>query len=256
MKVVILAGGLGTRLREETEYKPKPMVEIGGRPIIWHIMKTYAHYGFEDFVICLGYKGDMIRDYFLNYKTRQCDFTVHLGAGAVEVYGGHAEASWRVTLVETGMSTATGGRIKRVGPYLGNSPFMVTYGDGVADIDLGRQLEFHRQRRLLGTVTGVRPASRYGELAANDGLVRIFQEKPQVHTGWINGGFLTLEPAVLDMISGDDDSLESGLLPRLAREGQLAMYEHCGFWQCMDTYREYTQLEEAWNRGAAPWKVW
>lgn len=256
MKVVILAGGLGTRLREETEYRPKPMVEVGDRPILWHIMKTYAHHGFRDFVICLGYKGDSIRDYFLNYKTRQCDFTVDLGTAAIEVHCGHAEADWRVTLAETGMSTMTGGRIKRVASYVNESPFMVTYGDGVADINVERLLDFHRSRKKLATVTGVRPSSRYGELDAPDGIVRIFQEKPQVHSGWINGGFMVFEKSVIGMISGDDESLESGLLPRLARQGQLAMYEHRGFWQCMDTYREYKALEEVWNQGLAPWKVW
>ncbi len=256
MKVVILAGGLGTRLREETEFRPKPMVEIGGRPILWHIMKIYAAHGFSDFVICLGYKGDVIRDYFLNYQNRHCDFTVTLGCGQVEVHGSHSEDGWRVTLADTGEKTMTGGRIKRVEKYLSASTFVATYGDGVANVDLAALLAFHRSRGKLGTVTAVRPSSRYGELALEDGRVTLFREKPQVQEGWINGGFFVFEPGVFDFISSDDDPLETVLLPRLAERGELAVYQHQGFWQCMDTYREAQQLNAMWDAGAAPWKVW
>ena len=256
MKVVILAGGLGTRLREETEYRPKPMVEIGGRPILWHIMKIFAAHGFKDFVVCLGYKGDVIRDYFLHYSTHNRDFSVTLGTGAVEVHGNHAEADWRVTLAETGDATNTGGRVKLVEKYLQGQRFMVTYGDGVADVDVARLLAFHSRSGKLGTVTGVRPSSRYGELLVEDRMVKVFREKPQVHEGWINGGFFVFEPGVLDLIEGDEDTLEAGVLVKLAESGQLAVYQHEGFWQCMDTYRERELLNELWNRGAAPWNTW
>lgn len=256
MKVVILAGGLGTRLREETEFRPKPMVEIGGRPILWHIMKIYAAYGFCEFVICLGYKGEVIRDYFLNYQSRHCDFTVTLGCGRIQVHSNHAEDGWRVTLADTGEKSMTGGRIKRIARYAGGSTFMATYGDGVADIDIGRLAEFHRRRGKLATVTAVRPSSRYGELAIEDGQVMLFREKPQVHEGWINGGFFVFEPEVFDLIEGDSDTLETGLLARLVDRGELAVYQHEGFWQCMDTYREVQRLNEMWSCGGAPWRVW
>jgi glucose-1-phosphate cytidylyltransferase len=256
MKVVILAGGLGTRLREETEYRPKPMVRIGGRPILWHIMKIYAHYGYNDFVICLGYKGEMIRDYFLNYETQNRDFTVTLGSGKVEVLGNHTEDGWQVTLAETDEKTMTGGRLKRVEKYVGRSSFMATYGDGVADIDIESLLGFHRRQGKLATVTAVRPSSRYGELGIEDGKVTLFREKPQVNEGWINGGFFVFEPEVFSLIEGDNDALETGLLSQLVERKQLAVYQHEGFWQCMDTYREMQQLEEIWDRGRAPWRVW
>ncbi len=256
MKVAILAGGLGTRIREETEYRPKPMVEIGGRPILWHIMKTYASFGFTDFVICLGYKGDAIRDFFLNYETRNRDFAVTLGTRELEIHGSHDEHGWRVTLAETGSATLTGGRVKRVAKYLAGETFMLTYGDGVADVDIRRLLEFHRSSRKLATVTAVRPSSRYGELAIADGLVKMFREKPQVHEGWINGGFFVMEPAVLEMIESDNASLEDGLLAQLVDQRELAVYEHRGFWQCMDTHREMELLNEIWRTGKAPWKVW
>lgn len=256
MKVAILAGGLGTRLREETEYRPKPMVEIGGRPILWHIMKIYASHGFIEFVICLGYKGDIIRDYFLNYETHNRDFTVTLGSGLSGIHNEHRECGWRVTLAETGEKTLTGGRIKRIAPYLKDGTFMATYGDGVADIDFNRLLECHRRHGKLATVTAVRPSSRYGELLIEDGAVTIFREKPQVHEGWINGGFFVFEPSVLDWIGGDDESLEQGLLSRLADRGQLGVYRHGGFWQCMDTHREMQVLNDMWRAGKAPWYVW
>lgn len=256
MKVVILAGGMGTRLREETEYRPKPMVQIGGRPMLWHIMKTYAHYGHNDFVICLGYKGEMIRDYFLNYETQNRDFAITLGSGKVEILGNHTEDGWRVTLADTGDKTMTGGRIKRIQKYITGETFFATYGDGVADIDIESLAAFHRRQGRLATVTAVRPSSRYGELAIEAGRVTLFREKPQVAEGWINGGFLVLEPQVFDLIEGDGDSLETGLLARLVEREQLAVYQHEGFWQCMDTYREMQQLDDLWARNAAPWRVW
>jgi glucose-1-phosphate cytidylyltransferase len=256
MKVAILAGGLGTRLREETEYRPKPMVQIGGRPILWHIMKIYAHYGYNDFVICLGYKGELIRNYFLNYETQNRDFTVTLGSGEVAVLGNHTEDGWRVTLAETGEKTMTGGRLKRIEKYVGDSTFMVTYGDGVADVDIESLLGFHRRQGKLATVTAVRPSSRYGELAIENGRVTLFREKPQVNEGWINGGFFIFEPEVFSFIEGEDDTLEAGLISRLVERKQLTVYQHEGFWQCMDTYREMQQLDEMWGQGRAPWRMW
>ena len=256
MKVVILAGGLGTRLREETEYRPKPMVQIGGRPILWHIMKIYSHYGYTDFVLCLGYKGEVIRDYFLNYETRNRDLTVTLGSGKLEIHGNHSEDGWRVTLADTGDKTMTGGRIKRIQKYIGGKTFLATYGDGVADIDIESLAAFHRRQGRLATVTAVRPSSRYGELAIEESRVTLFREKPQVAEGWINGGFLVLEPEVFDLIEGDGDTLETGLLARLVERQQLAVYQHEGFWQCMDTYREMQQLDDMWTRDKAPWRVW
>lgn len=256
MKVAILAGGLGTRLREETEYRPKPMVEIGGRPILWHIMKLYAHHGFGEFVVCLGYKGDLIRDYFLNYEIRNRDFTVTLGSREVKIHNCHSEDGWKVTLAETGDATMTGGRIRRIAHYLDGGTFMATYGDGVADIDVKKLLDCHRRSGRLATVTAVRPASRYGELAIEDGTVKLFREKPQVQEGWINGGFFVFEPQVFGLIGGDDESLEGGLLVKLADSGELAVYRHEGFWQCMDTYREMQILNEMWRTGGAPWGLW
>ena len=256
MKVVILAGGHGTRLREETEFRPKPMIEIGGRPILWHIMKGYSYYGYTEFVLCLGYKGDMIRDYFFNYEMRNRDVTIALGSHEIEIHNRHSESGWRVTLAETGEKTLTGGRLKRVAPYLTDERFMITYGDGVADLDIKSLVVFHEQQGKLGTVTAVHPSSRFGELSIENGLVHVFQEKPQVHTGWINGGFMVFQREVLEMISGDDESLEQGLLTRLARMKQLAVYQHHGFWQCMDTYREMELLSELWRNGKADWAVW
>jgi glucose-1-phosphate cytidylyltransferase len=256
MKVVILAGGMGTRLREETEYKPKPMVQIGGRPILWHIMKIYAAYGYTDYVICLGYRGDVIRDYFLNYETRNRDLTITLGRNEIEVHNNHSETGWRITMADTGLETQTGGRISRVAQYLSGDTFMVTYGDGVADIDIERLLAFHRRQGKLATVTAVRPSSRFGELSIEKGLVTSFREKPQVHEGWISGGFFVFESRLLDYVESDDDALEAGPLARLASEKQLAVYQHEGFWQCMDTYREMQLLNEFWADGRAFWKVW
>jgi glucose-1-phosphate cytidylyltransferase len=256
MKVVILAGGMGTRLREETEVKPKPMVEVGGRPILWHILKMYAHHGFSQFVVCLGYKGDVIRDYFFNYELRNCDVTVMLGSREMEVHNRHDEQGWRVTLAETGDRTLTGGRVKRAARYLDGERFMVTYGDGVSDIDLGALLDHHESHRRLATVTAVRPLSRFGQLDVDGQVVQAFHEKPQVTEGWINGGFLVLEPGVLDLIEGDEESLEAGLLAKLAARRELAVYQHHGFWQCMDTFREMELLNDLWRSGEAPWAKW
>ncbi len=232
------------------------MVEIGGRPILWHIMKIYAAYGATDYVICLGYKGDVIRDYFLHYEVRNRDFTMTLGSGDLTVHGKHDEAGWKVTLAETGEKTMTGGRIKRIRKYIGNSSFMATYGDGVADVNIGNLIEFHRNHGKMATVTAVHPSSRYGELAIRDDKVTLFREKPQVDEGWINGGFFVFEPEVFDLIEGDADTLETGLLPRLVDRQQLAVFRHDGFWQCMDTYREAQLLNNLWMAENAPWKVW
>jgi glucose-1-phosphate cytidylyltransferase len=256
MKVVILAGGLGTRLREETEYRPKPMVQIGGRPILWHIMKIYSHYGYNEFVVCLGYKGEMIRSYFLTYETHNRDFTITLGSGNMEILGSHKEDGWKVTLAETGDNAATAGRIKRIEKYIGQTSFLATYGDGVSDIDIESLIGFHRRQGKLATVTAVRPSSRYGQIAIEDGRVTLFREKPQVSEGWINGGFFVFEPEVFGFIEHDGDTLETEVISRLVERKQLAVYQHEGFWQCMDTYREMQQLEEMWKRGEARWRIW
>ena len=256
MKVVILAGGKGTRLREETDHRPKPMVEIGGRPILWHVMKLYAHHGFTEFVICLGYKGDVIRDYFLNYEARNADVTVTLGERTVQLHGTLAERGWKITLAETGDETLTGGRVRRVASYLDGDEFMVTYGDGVANIDVTALIAHHRSQGRLATVTAVHPGSRFGELAIDGDMVGVFQEKPQVHEGWINGGFFVFNRRVIDLLNGDGDSLESDLLTRLANERQLTVYQHRSFWQCMDTFREYQLLNARWESDDAPWAVW
>ena len=256
MKVVLIAGGLGLRLREETEVRPKPMVMIGGRPILWHIMKTYAHYGHREFVICLGYKGEVIRDYFLNYEVRHRDLTVTLGSREVEIHTPHGEAGWRVTLAETGQATLTAGRLARVGHYLGGERVMVTYGDGVADVDLARLAAFHASHGKLATLTAVRPSSRFGEVVIEHDMVQVFQEKPQVQGSWINGGFFIFEPKVLELIGGDEDTLEQSLLTKLAAMKQLAVYQHHGFWQCMDTPREMDLLNDLWRQDKAAWAVW
>lgn len=255
MKTVILAGGLGTRLAEETSLKPKPMVEIGGRPILWHIMKLYAHYGFTEFYVALGYLGHVIKHYFLDYRALSGSFAVDLSTGALDLYETAAEP-WLVHLLDTGTETYTGGRVKRLEPHLSAGTFMVTYGDGIANVDLSALLAYHRAQGRLATVTAVRPPARFGglELSGND-VVR-FTEKSQAGEGWINGGFLVLEPGALAYLSGDKSSLESDALETLAAEGQLAAYRHPGFWQCMDTLRDKRKLEELWNGGDAPWKVW
>ena len=256
MQIVILCGGQGTRLREETGVRPKPMVDIGDRPILWHIMKGYAHFGYTDFVLCLGYKGDAIRDYFVNYEFRNRDITVTLGSHDIRVHGPHDETGWNVTLANTGESSQTGGRIKRVASYLKAGTFMATYGDGVADINFDRLLEFHNKQGKLATVTAVRPSSRFGELRISEGLVTVFREKPQVHEGWINGGFFVFQRDVLDLIHSDSDTLEEQVLAELASRQQLAVYQHDGFWQCMDTYREMELLNQLVRTAKAPWVVW
>ena len=255
MKVAILAGGLGTRLSEETTIKPKPMVEIGGRPIIWHIMKIYAAYGFKEFVVALGYKGELIKDYFMNYFYRSRSLTVNLKNGKVKIQNEVGE-DWIVHLLDTGMSTQTGGRIKRVSQFIGNEPFMLTYGDGVSNIDIHSLLDFHQKHGKLATITAVRPPSRFGQLIFEGEHVARFDEKPQIGEGWINGGFFVLQPGVTDYIEGDDTAWESGPLERLSSEGQLIAYQHPDFWHCMDTLRDVYALEESWQKGSALWKIW
>jgi glucose-1-phosphate cytidylyltransferase len=255
MKCVILAGGLGTRLAEETEVRPKPMVEIGGRPILWHIMKHFAHYDVRDFYVALGYKGEVIKQYFLDYYALSNDLTIDLRSGRVEPRERQSE-EWVVNLVDTGDATMTGGRVKRIQPLVDDSTFMVTYGDGVSNIDIGALLEFHRGSGCIATVTAVRPPARFGGLYFDGDRVTGFTEKPQAGEGWINGGFLVFEPEIFDYIDGDGASLESDALEALAADGELAAYRHPGFWQCMDTLRDKRQLESAWNSGDAPWKVW
>ena len=255
MKVVILAGGLGTRLAEETEIKPKPMLEIGDYPILWHIMKTYAHYGFREFFIALGYKGSVIKRYFLDYHSLQRNMTIDLANGNTQ-FGDNEPEDWKVHLIDTGQDSMTGGRVKRLEKHLLDGPFMVTYGDGVCDVDIGDLLAFHKSHGKLGTVTAVRPPARFGELIIEDDFTTRFMEKPQTHAGWINGGFMVLEPQVLSYLKGDESVLEIDVLERLANEGQLAAYKHSGFWQCMDTLRDKRQLEKAWQDGNPPWKVW
>ena len=256
MKTVILGGGFGTRLGEETASRPKPMVEIGGMPILWHIMKIYAEAGINEFVLALGYKAEAIKEFFVDYLRLRSSLTVSLrGAGSVDVHPGDRE-DWTVHLIDTGLTTLTGGRIRRVKDWIDDSTFMMTYGDGVADVDLRAALAFHREHGRLATLTAVRPPARFGALELHGDLVRDFSEKPQVAEGWINGGFFILEPEVLDYIDGDDTSFERGPLERLAHDGQLAAYRHEGFWQCMDTLRDLRLLNALWEEGRAPWAVW
>ncbi len=253
MKAVILCGGLGSRLSEETHVKPKPMVEIGGRPILWHIMKIYAHYGLSDFVLALGYKGEVVKDYFLHYHARLSDLTVQLGTGRAE-YSNPTAEDWTVSLVDTGVDTMTGGRLLRLKPRLPTTgPFMLTYGDGVADVDLSALLAFHRAHGKLATVTAVRPSARFGGMHLQSGMVLDFKEKPQSGEGWINGGFFVFEPGVFDYLTGDDTVLEQSPLENLAKEGQLMAYEHHGYWQCMDTIRDRNVLQAGWDSGVPPW---
>ena len=254
--VVLLAGGLGTRLREETEFRPKPMVEVGGHPILWHIMKAYAAQGFDEFVICLGYKGEVIKDFFLNYRQRQGGLSVNLSTGKFDMHDPSAGEAWKVHLLETGLSTMTGGRIRRAAQFLGPQRFMATYGDGLADIDLHGLLAFHEKEGRRATLTAVRPPARFGGLMLDAGRVASFDEKPQVGEGWINGGFMVLEPAVTDLIVDDESIFERAPLERLSAEGQLSAYRHEGFWQCMDTVRDLSLLRELWNANKAPWKQW
>jgi glucose-1-phosphate cytidylyltransferase len=255
MKVVILAGGMGTRLAEETDIKPKPMVEIGGRPILWHIMQHYSAYGYNEFVICLGYKGEYIKRYMLDYAKLTSDLTVKIRSGDVMRHGGGPKCDWTVDLVDTGLQTATGGRIKRVRQYIGNQTFMLTYGDGVSDVNIHKLLEFHRKHGKLVTLTAVRPPARFGHMHFEGDLITQFSEKPQTESGWINGGFFVMEPAIFDLIGGDDTWLERETLEILASRKQLCAYKHEGFWQCMDTLRDKRLLEDLWAKGQAPWKV-
>jgi len=257
MKVVVLCGGLGTRLRDETEFRPKPMIEVGGRPLLWHIMKIYTHYGFNEFVLALGYRGEVIRQYFLNYEAMTRDVTVRLGRTPhLTLHGGGVEP-WTVTLVDTGAAALTGARVKRVERHVDGELFMLTYGDGVADIDVGALLTFHRSHGRIGTVTGVRPPSRFGELVSSGTRVVEFREKPSVSNGFINGGFFVFHRAFFDYLAADDACvLEHDPLERLAKDGQLEMYPHEGYWQCMDTPRDLQHLTDAWRRARPPWKVW
>jgi glucose-1-phosphate cytidylyltransferase len=256
MKAVILAGGLGTRILEESHLRPKPMIEIGGKPLLWHIMKKYSHHGINDFVVCLGYKGYVIKEYFANYFLHMSDVTFDLEKNSIEVHERHGE-SWRVTLVDTGADTMTGGRLKRVGSYLtAGEPFCFTYGDGLADIDITSEIAFHRAHGRLATVAAVQPPGRYGALVRHGDAVTGFQEKPRGDGGWINGGFFVLQPEVLGYIGGDSTSWELEPMAALAADEQMMAYQHDGFWQPMDTLREKNQLEEMWQSRQAPWKVW
>ena len=256
MKVGILAGGHGTRLAEETEIKPKPMVEIGGRPILWHIMMHYSCYGFRDFVIALGYKGEVIKRYMVDYCSLNSNLTVNLKAGRVDMHDTDGIQDWTIQLIDTGLNTMTGGRIKRLQPYIGNETFMLTWGDGVSTVDLNRLLAFHRSHGRLITMTAVRPPARYGHLEFDGNRIREFTEKPQTAEGWINGAFFVVEPQVFDYIDGDDTQFEKEPLERLAADGELMAYKHDGFWQCMDTRRDKYTLEKLWDSGEAPWKIW
>ncbi|HYW81373.1 MAG TPA: glucose-1-phosphate cytidylyltransferase [Thermoguttaceae bacterium] len=256
MKVGILAGGVGSRLAEETESKPKPMVEIGGRPILWHIMKHYSHYGFDQFAIALGYKGECIKRYMIDYGSLCGNLVVNCRDGEVAVHSRNHVEDWTVELIDTGQTTATGGRIKRLAPYLGDDTFMLTWGDGVSNVDLQKLLEFHRSHGRLATITAVRPPARFGKLTLEEDRVVDFSEKPQLEEGWINGAFFVLEPKVFDYIDGDDTQWEKEPLERLAAAGQLMAYKHESFWQCMDTLRDRVLLENLWQSGNAAWKTW
>jgi glucose-1-phosphate cytidylyltransferase len=257
MKVVLLAGGMGTRISEETGLRPKPMVEIGGKPILWHIMKIYSHYGYNEFIVCCGYKGYMIKEYFADYYLHNADLTVDLSDNSVKIHKSNAEA-WKVTLVDTGAETLTGGRIKRIQKYIGNEPFMLTYGDGVADIDINKLVKIHTENGRLATVTVVQPSGRFGaiQLDDNNNNVLSFKEKPKGDGSWINGGFFVLQPEVFDYIDGDNTIFEREPLENLATGDNLCAYRHYGFWRPMDTLRDKTDLEEAWQSGDAKWKIW
>lgn len=257
MKVVILCGGRGTRLKEETEVRPKPLVEIGGKPILWHIMKIYAYYGFNEFVLCLGYKGRMIKEYFLNYEMMINDLTLKLGSNDVKAHNQSQERGWIITFVETGEEAQTGARVKRVEKYIGGDLFMLTYGDAVTNIDIKNLLEFHKSHGKIGTIAGVHPSSRFGELVIRDRQVVQFAEKPQVKEGFINGGFFVFNKKFFSYLKSDDNCyLEGEPLENLALDEELMVYPHEGFWQCMDTYRELEILNNLWRSSKPPWKVW
>src|SRR5256884_5360008 len=255
MKAVILAGGLGTRISEESHLKPKPMIEIGGRPILWHIMKIYSHYGINDFIVCLGYKGYVIKEYFANYFLHMSDVTFDIAENRMEVHQRYAEP-WRVTLVDTGQETLTGGRLKRIATYLDDETFCFTYGDGLVDLDITKLIQFHRSHGRMATLTAIQPPGRYGAVHIDRTRVTSFQEKPAGDGAWVNGGFFVLEPSVLEYIEGDHTSWESDPLVRIAGDDQLRAFQHSGFWQAMDTIRDKTHLEELWASGHAPWKLW
>lgn len=256
MKVVILAGGFGTRLSEETDVRPKPMVEVGGKPCLWHIMKLYSHFGFNEFIICLGYKGYMIKEYFAHYFLHQCDVTYDFCSNEQIIHNKKVEP-WKVTLVDTGLQTLTGGRIKRIRDYVGKSPFLLTYGDGVGDVNIAQVVKHHQERGILATVTAVQPAGRFGTLMIGENdSVRCFQEKPEGDGTWVNGGFFVLEPGVFDFVDGDDSVWEKDPMEKLAAQGQLTAYHHKGFWKPMDTLRDKIDLERMWSAGSAPWKLW
>jgi len=255
MKAVILAGGLGTRISEETQLKPKPMIEIGGKPIIWHIMKIYSSYGINDFIICCGYKGYIIKEYFSNYFMHMSDITIDLQKNCMEIHEGYAEP-WRVTLVDTGEKTMTGGRLKRVQKFIGNEPFCFTYGDGVSNVNIAELIQFHKEQGRLATLTAVQPPGRFGSMDFEESSVKRFTEKPQGDGSWINGGFFVLDPKVIDLIDGDECTWERLPMETLANENQLSAYKHAGFWQPMDTLRDKNKLEELWETNKAPWKIW
>ncbi|VVS90866.1 glucose-1-phosphate cytidylyltransferase [Desulfoluna spongiiphila] len=257
MKVVILAGGFGTRLSEETHLKPKPMVEIGGKPILWHIMKIYSHFGYNDFVICLGYRGYVIKEYFANYFLHQSDVTFDFRNGNKHVIHSNSTEPWRVTLVDTGLNTMTGGRIKRVQKYIGNEAFMLTYGDGVGNIAIDKLVAFHKSKGKLATVTAVQPSGRFGALDLDDkGCVKTFSEKPKGDGAWINGGFFVIEPEVFKYIDGDDTIFEKGPLETLTSDGQLSAFKQDIYWKPMDTLRDKLELESIWSSDSVPWKLW
>jgi glucose-1-phosphate cytidylyltransferase len=257
MKVVILCGGLGTRLREETEFRPKPMVPVGGRPILWHIMKYYAHFGHKEFILCLGYKGEFIKDYFRNYHWNTSDVTLTLGRNPkIRYHNTHDEEDWTVTLLDTGQDTMTGGRLKRALPHVGEDTFLLTYGDGLTDSDLNAAIAFHQRHGAIGTVTAVKPGGRFGELGMDGETIQSFHEKPEKESGFISGGFFVLNKAIGNYLTGDQCVLEKEPLSRLAAAGQLKAWKHEGFWQCMDNLREMELLNRLWASGQAPWKVW
>lgn len=255
MKVGILAGGLGSRLSEKTDQIPKPLVEIGGRPILWHIMKHYAHYGFREFILALGYKGEVVKDYFLNYRNHHNDLVVNIKGGKIQIKDS-ANEDWIVHLLDTGEATQTGGRVRRMMRYAKGEPLLLTYGDGVSNVDLKKLLAFHKKHGRAATVTATRPPARFGSLRFDGDRVVEFVEKPQIGEGWINGGYFILEPRVIDYIDGDSSFFERAPLEKLAREGELMAYKHDGFWQCMDTLRDVRRLEELWRKKSPPWKVW
>ena len=257
MKVVILAGGFGTRISEESVVKPKPMIEIGYKPILWHIMKIYSHYGFNEFIICLGYKGYMIKEYFAHYFLHESNVTFDFSKGNEQIIHGHSAEPWKVTLVDTGLNTMTGGRIKRIQRYVNNETFMLTYGDGVADVNIHKLLAFHKSHGKMVTVTAVQPAGRFGVIDIDkDNNVSSFWEKPKTEASWINGGFFVMEPHIFGYINDDATMLEKIPLEKIAGEGELKAYKHSGFWQCMDKLSDKALLEELWDSGKAPWKIW